>query len=91
MPTIFSIVKISIIFTKFPNPAANDIFWKILKQKYPQYYWEFYKDKANREFLQKIYRGVRSKNDYVSVLSPDKRVIDAVKKLQAFSIDKPYS
>ncbi|MBS3099998.1 DUF2075 domain-containing protein [Candidatus Pacearchaeota archaeon] len=68
----------SIVFTKYPNPNAASLFWRILKKTHPQWYWEFYKDKAKREFLQKIYRGVRSENDNVEVLSPDKRVLDAV-------------
>ncbi len=68
----------SIIFTKYPNPNARNIFWKILAKTHQGYYWDFYKDKAKREFLQKIYRGVRSKNDYVYVLSPDLRVLEAV-------------
>ncbi|MBS3072335.1 DEAD/DEAH box helicase family protein [Candidatus Pacearchaeota archaeon] len=68
----------SIVFTKYPNPNARDIFWKILAKTHSNYYWDFYKDKAKREFLQKIYRGVRSKNDYVYVLSPDLRVLEAV-------------
>jgi Rad3-related DNA helicase len=68
----------SIVFTKYPNPQVNSLFWKILKETHPQYYWQVYKDKARREFLQKIYRGVRSKEDHVYILSPDKRVLDAV-------------
>ena len=68
----------SIVFTKYPNPNAKNIFWKILAKTHSNYYWDFYKDKAKREFLQKIYRGVRNKNDYVYVLSPDLRVLEAV-------------
>ncbi len=68
----------SIVFTKYPNPQVKSLFWKILKQTHPQYFWAVYKDKAQREFLQKIYRGVRSTKDHVYVLSPDKRVLDAV-------------
>ena len=68
----------SIVFTKYPNPNVNSIFWRILKQTHPQYYWEFYKDKARREFLQKIYRGVRSHDDHIYILSPDLRVLNAV-------------
>ena len=68
----------SIVFTKYPNPDVDSIFWKMLKKNYSNHYWEFYKDKAKREFLQKIYRGVRSKEDYVYVLSPDLRVINAI-------------
>ena len=67
----------SIIFTKYPNPNTQNIFWKILKMTHPQYFWEFYKDKAQREFLQRIYRALRSKNDHVYILSPDTRVFTA--------------
>jgi len=70
----------SIIFTKYPNPNVQSIFWKVLRKTHSAYYWDFYKDKAFREFLQKIYRGVRSKDDHVYILSPDKRVLDAVRK-----------
>jgi len=66
----------SIIFTKYPNPNPEEAFWKILKQTKPQKYWSFYKDKAKRELLQKLYRGLRFKEDHVYVLSPDKRVLD---------------
>ena len=72
----------SIIFTKYPNPPVKDTFWKILQKTHPEHYWEFYRDKARREFLQRIYRAVRSINDHVYVLSPDLRVLDAVRVLQ---------
>ena len=70
----------SIIFTKYPNPNVQDPFWKILKQTKPQHYWDFYKDKARRELLQKIYRGLRFKEDHVFLLSPDSRVLDAFER-----------
>ena len=66
----------SIVFTKFPNPNPDEAFWKILKQTKPTKYWSFYKDKAKRELLQKLFRGLRFKDDHVFVLSPDKRVLD---------------
>ncbi len=72
----------SIVFTKYPNPNIRDPFWKILKSTHPDYFWEFYHDKARREFMQRIYRAIRSKDDHVYILSPDKRVLDAVKDLQ---------
>ena len=72
----------SVIFTKYPNPNVGDIFWKVIKKTHPDYYWEFYKDKANREFLQRLYRAIRSKNDHVYILSPDLRVLQEVRKLQ---------
>lgn len=72
----------SIVFTKYPNANVKDTFWKILEKTHPNFYWEFYKDKAKRDFLQRIYRAVRSKDDHVFVLSPDSRVLDAVRDLQ---------
>ncbi len=72
----------SMIFTKYPNPNVQGAFWKILEKTYPQYFWDFYKDKARREFLQRLYRALRSKDDHVYVLSPDSRVLDAVRALQ---------
>jgi Rad3-related DNA helicase len=65
----------SIIFTKYPNPNVKDAFWKILNQTRPRHYWTFYKDKAYRELLQRIYRGLRYSTDHVYVLSPDERVL----------------
>jgi Rad3-related DNA helicase len=67
----------SIIFTKYPNPDVKSAFWKILKKTNPNHYWDFYKDKATRELWQRIYRGLRSKEDHVYLLSPDARVIEA--------------
>jgi len=70
----------SIIFTKYPNPNPQDAFWKILKKTKPQHYWSFYKDKARRELLQKVYRGLRFKEDHIYLLSPDIRVLKAFEK-----------
>ncbi len=72
----------SVIFTKYPNPNISDTFYKILQKTHPDHFWDFYRDKAYREFLQRIYRAVRSKEDHVYILSPDLRVLQAVKKLQ---------
>ena len=66
----------SIVFTKYPNPNVKDAFWKILMQTQPSNYWSFYRDKAKRELWQKVYRGIRFKEDHVYVLSPDSRVLD---------------
>jgi Rad3-related DNA helicase len=70
----------SIIFTKYPNPDIKDPFWRILEKTRPMHYWNFYRDKARRELLQKAYRGVRYEGDYVYILSPDKRVLDFFEK-----------
>jgi len=72
----------SIIFTKYPNPNVRGVFWKILQKTHQKYYWDFYRDKARREFLQRIYRAVRSKDDHVFILSPDLRVLNAVRDMQ---------
>ncbi len=76
----------SVVFTKYPNPNISDTFWKILQKTHPDHFWDFYRDKAHREFLQRIYRAVRSKDDHVYILSPDIRVLQSVKKLQNESI-----
>jgi len=66
----------SIVISRFPYPNISSIFWKILRKTNPQHFNSFYLDKANRELLQKIYRGLRSKNDKVQLLSPDIRVLN---------------
>jgi len=70
----------SIVFTKYPNPNVKNPFWKILMKNKPNHYWDFYKDKARREFLQKIYRGLRFKEDHIYLLSPDIRVLEMAEK-----------
>lgn len=65
----------SIIFTKYPYPHPGEAFWKILKETKKEIYWELYKDKSKRELLQKVYRGLRFKEDHVYLLSPDTRVL----------------
>ncbi len=67
----------SIIFTKYPYPSMDSLFWRILKDSSPDKFMEFYFDKAHREFLQRIFRGLRSKDDKVSILSPDSKVLSA--------------
>jgi hypothetical protein len=48
-----------------------------MKKNKPEMFWEFYKDKAHRELLQKVYRSVRAPNDHVFLLSPDIRVLNS--------------
>ncbi len=64
----------SIILTKFPYPDISSLFWRVLKKVHPEFYNSFYMDKARREFLQRIYRALRFKNDHIFLLSPDIRV-----------------
>ncbi len=72
----------SIVFTKYPNPNIQGVFWKVLAKTHPHAFWDFYRDKAQREFLQRMYRALRSKDDHVFVLSPDSRVLAAVREMQ---------
>lgn len=67
----------SVVITKFPYPNTQSLFWKILKKNKPEIFWEFYKDKAHRELLQKVYRSVRAPTDSVFLLSPDIRVLNS--------------
>ncbi len=67
----------SIIVTKFPYPNIQGLFWKILKREQPDKFMQFYLDKARRELIQKISRGVRFKGDKVDLWSPDVRVLNA--------------
>jgi len=71
----------SIVFTKYPNPNVQAAFWKILMRTNPRQYWDFYKDKARRELWQKVYRGLRFKEDSVFVLSPDLRVLNSFESI----------
>ena len=67
----------SAVITKFPYPNTQSLFWKILKKDKPDIFWEFYRDKAHRELLQRVYRSVRAADDSVFLLSPDIRVLNS--------------
>ena len=66
----------SIVITRFPYPNIQGLFWKILKKEQPDKFMEFYMDKARRELIQRVARGVRFKGDKVDLLSPDIRVLN---------------
>ncbi len=68
----------SIVFTKYPYPSMHSLFWKVLKLSRPDDFMDFYFDKARREFLQRIYRGLRFPEDKVTILSPDLKVLDGI-------------
>ncbi len=67
----------SIVYTKYPFPDVWSIFWRVLKASKPDKFNSFYFDKARREFLQRLYRGLRSKDDKVEILSPDLMVLNS--------------
>lgn len=66
----------SMVITRYPYPNISSLFWRILKKTKPAYFMGFYMDKAKRELLQRIYRGLRSKHDKMYLLSPDLRVLE---------------
>jgi len=66
----------SIIFTRYPYPNIDSLFWKVLKKSRPEHFRLFYFDKARRSILQGIYRGLRSEDDEINLLSPDLRVLN---------------
>ena len=68
----------SIVLTKYPYPDVNSLFWRILKKDKPEHYNDFYIDKARREFMQRIYRGLRSEKDHIFLYSPDIRVFQGI-------------
>ena len=68
----------SIVFTKYPFPNTKDLFWRVLGKTKPDAFWLFYNDKARREFLQRMYRGLRFKDDKIDLLSPDLRVFNSL-------------
>jgi Rad3-related DNA helicase len=72
----------SIILTKYPYPDVGSLFWKVLRKTNPNQYNSFYLDKARREFLQRIYRGLRSKDDHIYLLSPDIRVFENLRQMK---------
>jgi len=66
----------SIVFTKFPYADRSSLFWRILSKVNKKDADMFYFDKARREIIQRSFRGVRSKDDKVDILSPDVRVLE---------------
>ena len=67
----------SVVISRFPYPNIQGLFWRILKKNKPSFFCDFYKDKAHRELLQRIYRSVRASDDHVFLLSPDLRVLES--------------
>lgn len=72
----------SIVFTKYPYSNISSLFWRILRESKPDHFRFFYEDKAKRELIQRIYRGLRSKDDHIYLLSPDIRVFEHLDELK---------
>lgn len=78
----------SIVMLKFPFPDVNDSTLKAMKLKLGDgAFWMYYRDMAKREFIQTIGRGVRHKEDWVELYSPDKTVFGFLDELWEGEID----
>jgi len=71
----------SIVVLKYPYPDLNDPVLKTMERVLKGKFWKYYEDKARRELIQQIGRGLRSKHDWVEVWSPDRRVTRTVPKI----------
>jgi len=78
----------SIVMLKFPFPDINDATLKAMKLKLgDNAFWMYYRDIAKREFIQTIGRGVRHKDDWCEIWSPDKTVFGFLEELWEGEID----
>ena len=72
----------SIIMLKFPFPNTQEPILKAMRLKLgDEKFWGYYQDIAKREFIQTIGRGVRHKEDWICLYSPDKTVFGYLEKL----------
>lgn len=71
----------SIIILKYPFPDLSDPAIAVEKEEMGERFWIQYNDKARREFLQMIARGLRNDGDWIVLLSPDRRVGIEARKL----------
>jgi hypothetical protein len=40
----------SVVFTKYPNPNVKDVFWRILQNTHPDWYWSFIEIRLEESF-----------------------------------------
>lgn len=65
----------SILIMKYPFPSLKDPVFQVMKEKLGERaFWDYYQDIAHRELIQQVGRGLRSKDDWVEVWSPDLKV-----------------
>lgn len=62
----------SIVMLKAPFPDLKDPLLRAMRRRFgSSRFWKYYDDKAQRDFLQSLGRGVRSGDDWVQLWSPD--------------------
>lgn len=71
----------SVIILKYPYPDLSDPVLKTMKALLNNRFWSYYRDIARRDLIQQIGRGLRHKNDWVELWSPDKMVMDDIIKI----------
>ncbi|MFH1229619.1 MAG: helicase C-terminal domain-containing protein [Candidatus Aenigmatarchaeota archaeon] len=76
----------NIVIDKMPYPDKNDRKFKSIEKRFPLMFNEIYNDIAKRSLIQMIARGLRHKDDWVRVYTPDLMVYDKIKKLNVFRI-----
>jgi len=78
----------SIVMLKFPFPNMQEPILKAMRLKLgDENFWRYYHDIAKREFIQTIGRGVRHKDDWVELWSPDRTVLGFLENLWKGKID----
>jgi hypothetical protein len=76
----------NIVIDKMPYPDKNDRKFKSIERRMPSMFNEIYNDIARRNLIQLIARGLRHKDDWIRVYTPDKVVYENIKKLNVFKI-----
>ena len=72
----------SVIILKFPYPERGDPLLKGMERRLgPRAFWEYYRDMAEREFVQQVGRVLRSPSDVVEFWSPDETCHRKLKKV----------
>jgi len=71
-----------VVLQKMPYENVFSTYWLALKEFNQGMFWTYYKDQAKREVTQQIARGLRSETDYLTVYSPDSRVLELIKKIK---------
>jgi len=72
----------ALILLKCPYPDLNDPILKTMRMKIGESaFWKYYRDMMERNLIQQVGRGVRHKEDWVEVWSPDNNVHRVLPKI----------
>ncbi len=65
----------SIVIMKYPYPSMKDPLFTVMKKRLGERtFWNYYNDMARRDFIQQVGRGLRSRDDWIEIWSPDLKV-----------------